>query len=45
MKVFSAPTTKAVGSVLVTKFQPTASVVGLQKIKVAQPMANFNKKK
>jgi len=31
MKMFIAPTTKAVGSVLVTKCQPTALVVGVSK--------------
>jgi hypothetical protein len=36
MKIFNAPTTKAVGSDLVTKFQPTALVVGLQQVKAAQ---------
>ena len=33
MKMFIAPTTKAVGSVLVTKCQPTALVVGVSKEK------------
>ena len=35
MRMFIAPTTKAVGSEYIIKIEPTALVVGLQKVKAA----------
>jgi hypothetical protein len=44
MKLVRAPTTKAVGSIDVTKLEPTALVVGLQKIEVTQTFDTFSLK-